>query len=419
MACQPADDAADSGPGTTTNMGSGESSGDGDPSGDGDVPACVSALDILFVIDNSGSMTEEQARIATSVSSLIDPLDAAGVDWRIGVTTSDNGNPWCPVGVTTPEAGNLVLSSCTTRLEEFVFGDAHPQDLVCNEVCTVDNIEILPTTTHVDASKSPRPWVEKIGGTTNLLNGVDPAAALACFLPMGINGCGYESQLESLYLSLRRTEIVEEDEYGFLRPGASLLVVIVSDEEDCSHDEDYSEIFEPDGNKVFWTDPSAAFPTSAVCWNAGVGCVGDPNHYDNCDPVNKDVNGNEGVVDDVAVLHPLSRYLDHLGALEAQIREIDPGGAVRVSLIAGVGSDGSVHYAEVGSTDPEYQDSFGIGPGCEVPPPMGATEPSRAVPPVRMRDVATQTGGIMRSICADEYASALADIVAPFIAGCG
>jgi hypothetical protein len=147
-------------------------------------------------------------------------------------------------------------------------------------------------------------------------------------------------------------------------PGVSLLVVIISDEADCSYNKDYAEIFEQDGNRVFWSDPAAEFPTSAVCWNAGVSCSGDPSNYDSCDPVNKDVNGNEGVDDAEAVLHPISRYLDHLAEVQEQIREIDPSGAVRVWLIAGVAADGSVHYAEVGETDPEYQNNFGIGPAA-------------------------------------------------------
>jgi hypothetical protein len=406
-ACTYADGGVDTGPQTTTTFGDSESSGDGDPSGDGDVSTCVSALDVLFVIDNSGSMGEKQTRIATSVPMLIAPLDAAGVDWRIGVTTTDSGNPWCDS--TTPEAGNLVLSSCKSRIDEFVFGEEPPLGNACDG-CTLDEIEIVPTTTHVDSNEKPRLWVEKIGGVTNLANDVDPAAALACFLPMGITGCGFESQLESMYLSLARAQNVDDDEYGFLRPGASLLVVIISDEVDCSYNDDYAEIFELDGNRAFWSDPAAMFPTSAVCWNAGVSCSGDPSDYDSCDPINKDVNGNEGVDGGAAVLHPLSRYLGQLDAIEAQIREIDPSGAVRISLIAGVASDGSVHYADVGETDPEYQHWFGIGPGCTAPPPMGHVDNITAVPPVRMRNVATQSGGIMRSVCADEYASALADM---------
>jgi hypothetical protein len=429
-ACTTADGGADTGPVMTTNPGETSSNGDGDgdddPSGDGDPtgdgdgdpegPVCVSALDVLFVIDNSGSMGEEQARIATAVSAIIDPLDAAGVDWRIGTTTTDNSNPWCPAGSTTPEAGKLVLSSCKSRINDFLFnnGDVDVQDVACNDLCSLNDaaLQILPTPTDYDPNERARPWIEKIGGLTNLLANTDPAAALACYMPMGINGCGFESQLESAYLSLARAQNVDENEYGFLRPGASLLVIIISDEVDCSYNKDYSEIFEQDGNKVFWSDPQDSFPTSAVCWSAGVGCTGDPSGYDSCDPVNKDVNGNEGVDAGSAVLHPLSRYLGKIEDIEADIRGYDPTGLVRVSVIAGVALDGSITYANVSGTEPDFQHSFGIGPGC-------VSGSGTAVPPVRMRELAAQTGGTLTSVCANEYSSALTDMLEPFVGACG
>jgi hypothetical protein len=164
---------------------------------------------------------------------------------------------------------------------------------------------------------------------------------------------------------------------------------------------------------VFWSDPAATFPTSAVCWNAGVECIGDPSAYDSCDPVNKDTSGNANVADADAVLHPLSRYRGKLDDIESDLQQLDPSAIVRVSLIAGAALDGSLSYVNVASTEPEYQNAFGIGPGCN-----DNDDDSAAVPPVRMRELATHTSGSIHSVCAKEYASALADIVDPFIAEC-
>ena len=103
-------------------------------------------VDILFVMDNSGSMGEEQAILAQNFGSFIEVLEAEDVEanYRIGVTTTDNGNPWCPVGATTPEAGKLVLSSCKSRLNDFLFnnGMVDVQDLACNNICTLTDAEL-------------------------------------------------------------------------------------------------------------------------------------------------------------------------------------------------------------------------------------------------------------------------------------
>jgi hypothetical protein len=189
-------------------------------------------VDFLFVIDNSGSMGPAQANLATSFPAFIEALEASGVNYRIGITTTDNGNPWCP-GVTTPEHGHLVMSSCKSRLDDFLFStDVDVRDLACNDVCTLDaaEIEILPTTTEYDATPTPRPWLEHIEGRKNIPATTDIAAAFACFAPQGVNGCGYEQPLESMYLALVRGMAVTEPEYGFLRKLAALVIVIVTDD---------------------------------------------------------------------------------------------------------------------------------------------------------------------------------------------
>jgi hypothetical protein len=366
-------------------------------------------VDILLVIDNSGSMGEEQALLANNFGAFIEVLEAADVraNYRIGITTSDNGNPWC---TTTPEAGELVLSSCKQRLTDFLFdnGTVDVQDLACNDICTLSDaeLEIFPTTTDLDSTPQPRPWLENIEGKKNIPAGTSSVDAFKCFAPQGINGCGFESQLESMYLALTRAQTSGEASYGFIRPNAILAVVFVTDEADCSSNKNFAEIFEADGNRVFWSDPMAPFPTSAVCWNAGVECTGDPSGYSSCDPVNKDVDGNVGVVDSQAVLHPISRYAGLLDALERQKQEINARQEVIVALIGGVDADGNAHYADVSATDPEFQDSFGIGPGCTAP--GNGLTPVQAVPPVRIKAVVDHfSPDNMFSICEDDYSAAL------------
>lgn len=354
------------------------------------------SVSILLVVDNSGSMGEEQAQLTSGITALTDTLDAANLDWRIGVTTSDNGNPWCPAGTTTPEAGQLVMQSCRQRLNDFLFSDTvDVQDVACLDVCSLSEIDLQPSTTASDPSPALRPWLERTGGVTNV---ADPYQdVLRCMLPQGVNGCGFESQLESSYRSVARATDSNDEAHGFFEAGRLPVIVFLTDEADCSAQSEWSDIFAQDGSKVFWTDPSAAFPTSAVCWNAGVTCTGNPSGYDSCEPANKDINGNVGATDADAVLRSISEYNDRFGLM----------GAI-VFGIVGVDSNGEPAYADVSNTDPGFQDSFGIGPGCVGP--GGAT----AVPPVRIRAVAEANAPAgerkLYSVCASDYGATFANI---------
>jgi hypothetical protein len=158
---------------------------------------------------------------------------------------------------------------------------------------------------------------------------------------------------------------------------------------------------------VFWSDPDAQYPTSAVCWNAGVTCTGGPGTYDACSSANKTVNGNDGN-DGNAVLQPVSRY--------SGIKSQFPGKPIRVFALTGVPEgyatgDSDIVYQD--SPDPVFQGDFGIGPGCAD---LGDPNyPQVGLPPVRVREVANAFRGDsqrprLHSICSDDYAPALQSI---------
>lgn len=48
-----------------------------------------SAADLLFVVDNSGSMAEEQTNLTSNVESFINTMVETDADWQIGVITTD------------------------------------------------------------------------------------------------------------------------------------------------------------------------------------------------------------------------------------------------------------------------------------------------------------------------------------------
>ena len=368
----------------------------------------VAAVDILLVVDNSGSMGEEQARLAASIGSLVAGLDAAGADYRVGITTTDNGNPWC--NGTGPEGGRLVATSCRSRTQDFVFAGAQMVDATqeaCLDVCPEEwaNIAISPTSTAGDPQARPRPWIESIGGATNLPPGLSVTQALQCMVPQGINGCGFEEHLESMYKAIVRSETDGEESQGFHRPGVPLMVLMFTDEADCSLNKAHETIFLPDGDRTFWSDPTTGAPTSAVCWNAGVECLGGM-----CSSIDLDPQGNpvpSDLADDDASLRPVSRYLARLDEVEANDQALNPGSRVFFALIAGVGSDGTPVYQQ--GIDPQFELDFGIGPGCESPT-------TRAVPPVRNFELSNQFRiGDDRntfSICDDDLGPALESLTA-------
>ena len=370
--------------------------------------------DILFVIDNGPTMAEQQARLAAAGQTLIDALDEAGIDYHLGFTTTDNGNPWCPD--TTPEHGQLVLESCRERLPSFAIDDGmgglDQSALACTDQCSLgaDALEVTPTPLSVGWGEeagelAPRPWLEGYRGGSNLPEGTELAEAFRCFAPQGIDGCDFASPLESLYLALSQTQASSDPHWGFARPGAIQALVVLTDSLDCSYAEQWAEIFDAAGSKVFWSDPSAAAPTQAVCWNAGVGCSGEPSAYDSCEPTSHNYAGAPSDTEGLTVLHPVRRYTTLLEGLEQEQQQIFGEQELLTTIIAGVeggGAEWSLSYAE--AQDPALQTEYGIGPGC-----VGSDGP--APPPVRLRALGEAFGPeSLWSVCAEDYGPALADL---------
>ncbi len=374
-------------------------------------------VDILFVIDNSGSMAEEQALLSANFAAFIDVLEAPDVkaNYRIGVTTTDAGNPRCPSATYKPEGGRLVLSSCVDRaaLGEFAFGDKD-FSFACDDFCgkADADVKIIGTATALDEEEKPRAWLESIEGKTNVEGFDSMVEAFQCYGPQGVAGCGFESHLESMYLSLAAASDPASANYGFIRDTAILSVVVISDEVDCSFNPATKEIFT--SNKVFWTDPADPAPSSAMCWNAGVKCEGAGPNYSDCRAENFDAKGNPGASDEDAVLQPISKYVKFLQTIEDRKQAIDPTQDVLVSMIAGVPvgyekGDAPLVYED--SADAKFQADFGIGPGCVLPSGDPLIADQTAVPPVRERQFAEafEVGDDknLYSICQPSYRDAL------------
>ncbi len=131
-------------------------------------------LDVLVVVDDSCSMTEEQASLAAAGPILITRGDAAGAAYHIAVTTTD-GTP----GISGTLRGNPAVITWTspTRTQDF----------------------------------------------QNNVN-------------QGVNGSGIEEGLRTGTEAVTDSTLLAGPNAGFLRPNAELVLIIISDEDDQSPD---------------------------------------------------------------------------------------------------------------------------------------------------------------------------------------
>lgn len=176
--------------------------------------------DILFVIDNSGSMAEEQEGVAQELPAFIEELErggGVGHDFQVGVIT------------TAVYQHALVQGVYDLRY--------YPnQSGLLQAVPVPDGMGgLMPGTERVLSSEDPE-LVEKF----------------ARLVRQGTMGSGQETPFESVRLAVTEQAAIPMEEggnKGFLRDGARLLIVVVTDEDDCS------EIVRPPSVFV-GTDPS-------------------------------------------------------------------------------------------------------------------------------------------------------------------
>ncbi len=155
----------------------------------------VRKVDILWVVDSSGSMGPKQARLAANFSGFIGQLVSANppIDFHIAVTTTDTDDP--------AARGALKRWSLLGLSDDFISCQPSGGTVTCNTGGA--------TTTAVDAFKQ--------------------------MVQVGVTGSAQERGLYAAYLALNNplnvsTTSVER----FVRDDASLYVVVVSDEDDSS-----------------------------------------------------------------------------------------------------------------------------------------------------------------------------------------
>jgi hypothetical protein len=308
-------------------------------------------LDLLFMIDTSLSMEEEQGNLARNFPRLVEELGklpAGFPDLHLGVVSSDLG------------AGSALRSgTCTTTLGDRGVLQVRPG-------CGVD-----PAT--------QRYLISNADG--NNFNG-DLADVFACLANVGTEGCGFEHQLQSVRRALSGY-LAEND--GFLRGDAHLAVVYITDEDDCSATPD----------STFFADYTPRQDPSLRCSRYGHLCNGLPppaavfsTPLDHC-AASPDGGGK---------LIPVRTFVEEMKRL--------PTLSVSVSVIGGWPADVSTATYGIG------YDSTSDSPDVLTATPICRSANGKAVVGLRMKQFVDAFGpaGKIISICQDDFSAAMAQI---------
>jgi hypothetical protein len=257
-------------------------------------------VDLLFVIDNSGSMLDEQQSLAAwAEDSLFGVLKTQALEdfnLHVAVISTDVG------------AGPSGIQGCSSN------GDnGRMQNLSRGEPCPT------PSDAYISNVAGPE-------GTRIKNHEGSVSEAFACIAQLGTTGCGFEQTLESMKRALDGSN---SNNAGFLRDDALLAVIIVSDEDDCSAQDTF--VFDSSFGFDELLGPLASFR----CFEHGV----------ICDPDDPRTPGTQTACrsrEHSQYMAPIAGYSDFLKGLKADPSLIVVGGitgpsaSVRVTL----GDDG-------------------------------------------------------------------------------
>ncbi len=196
----PSGDPAGSNGGTTGPIG-------GKPAGENPKADECQKMDIIFVVDDSGSMKEEQTNLASNFPNFVKVLEGfktksgAKLDYRLAVTTTGR--------------------DVTYTIEAPGFPALPPQNEKGDDGAFRNNCG------------SAKRWVDKSDGNV--------AATFSCLAKTGTGGSSLEMPLYALKLALN-DRMNDGTNKGFLRDDALLAVVVLTDEDDCSREDNNFKI---------------------------------------------------------------------------------------------------------------------------------------------------------------------------------
>jgi hypothetical protein len=190
-------------------------------------PEECTKMDIVFVVDDSGSMAEEQNNLAVNFPKFVQKIESfktkggSKLDWRIAVTTTARNVTY---NIEVPGFGTMPM---TEKGDDGAFRKGSG----CGG-----------TNTWVDASDS------------------NAEGTFQCRAKAGTSGSSIEMPLEALKLSLV-DRVADGKNAGFLRPDALLAFIILTDEDDCSRSDNNFTIANDKCDTMQGTNTVASYKT--------------------------------------------------------------------------------------------------------------------------------------------------------------
>lgn len=324
-------------------------------------------LDVLFLVDNSNSMAEEQAALAEQLPRMIEGFASGDPDRdgvqdfpaidsiQAGIITSDMG------------VGGFSVPTCTANP---TYGD--------------DGVLRTIGNTSIDGCEAFYPSGILQYSTGGSETPAEFASRFSCIARTGTGGCGFEQQLEAVFKAVQPAERTTTPPFvnntqghggpaggvganaGFIREDSVVALILVTDEEDCS-----------------LADPRLADTMGSVyTGNLNLRCY---NYKD--------------------AQHAVSRYVTGLRSVVSDPNRIVFAGIVGVpqDLVA---DPEAIDYEAV-LADPRMRETLDVSADRLVP--SCTTENGVAFPPRRIVEVARGFGGngVIQSICASDFGPAV------------
>ena len=192
-------------------------------------------LDVLFMVDNSSSMTVMQQKLASQIPGFVSALQNLPMglpNIHIAVVSSDLGAPG--------DSTSSIMCTATGDNGQFRFGATSGVSVAQQPGPDAGATGGASGGNDAGASacagaslNSGATFISNVDGVVNYTG--DLSTLLSCMTILGDWGCGFEHQLASISRALGADGSPAPSlNAGFLRPDAELAIVVLSNEDDCS-----------------------------------------------------------------------------------------------------------------------------------------------------------------------------------------